>query len=89
MISILCYGAQQPWESSFAQGKKDEAISHYKIAIKLKPDYAEGHNNLGNALFTVGKTEEAISHYKIVIKLKPDYAEVNNNLKKVLNQSEK
>ena len=34
----------------FAQGKKDEAISHYKIAIKLKPDYAEGHNNLKKVL---------------------------------------
>ena len=33
-----------------AEGKNEEAISHYKMAIKLNPDYAAAHNNLGNAL---------------------------------------
>ena len=33
-----------------AEGKNEEAISHYKMAIKLNPDYALAHNNLGNAL---------------------------------------
>ena len=50
------------------------------MAIKLKPDYALAHNNLGNALFAEGKIEEAISHYKMAIKLKPDYALAHNNL---------
>ena len=50
------------------------------MAIKLKPDYAEAHNNLGNALFAKRKIEEAISHYKMAIKFKPDYANAHNNL---------
>jgi len=57
-----------------AEGKNEEAISHYKMAIKIKPDYANAHYNLGIALVAEGKNEEAISHYKMAIKLNPDYA---------------
>jgi tetratricopeptide (TPR) repeat protein len=31
-------------------GKTQEAIIFYEKAIKLKPDYAEAYNNLGNIL---------------------------------------
>ena len=31
----------------FAKQKNEEAISHYKMAIKIKPDYADAHYNLG------------------------------------------
>ena len=34
-----------------AEGKNEEAISHYKMAIKIKPDYADAYNNLGAVLF--------------------------------------
>jgi len=34
----------------FAERKIEEAISHYKMAIKIKPDYAAAHNNLETAL---------------------------------------
>ena len=62
------------------EGRISEAISHYKIAIKLNPDYAAAYNNLGNALFGEGKIEEAISHYKMAIGLKSDYAAAHYNL---------
>ena len=61
-------------EALLAGGKTGEAISHFKTAIRLKPDHAKAHNNLGGALFTEGKTEEAITHYKTAIRLIPDYA---------------
>jgi len=63
-----------------AEGKTEEAISHYKMAIKLNPDYAEAYSNLGVVLFAERKIEEAISHYKMAIKLKPDYALAHNTL---------
>jgi len=63
-----------------AEGKNEEAISHYKMAIKIKPDFADAYNNLGNALLNKGRTSEAISHYKMAIKLNPDFAEAHNNL---------
>jgi len=62
------------------KGRISEAISHYKMAIKINPDYALAHNNLGNALSAERKNEEAISHYKIAIKLKPDFALAHYNL---------
>ena len=46
----------------------------------LKPDYAEAHNNLGNALKDQGKLDEAVACYRRALELKPDYAEAHNNL---------
>src|SRR5689334_1888757 len=31
------------------QGKLDSAVAQYHRALALKPDFAEAHNNLGNA----------------------------------------
>ncbi|MFQ5662741.1 MAG: tetratricopeptide repeat protein [Terriglobia bacterium] len=42
----------------YDQGNFDGAIAAYKKAIKLKPDFPEAHNNLGNAL--VEKFDEFI-----------------------------
>jgi len=70
------------------EGKNSEAISHYKMAIKVKPDYADAYNNLGAALFAKQKNEEAISHYKMAIKIKPDFADAYNNLGVVLFHAE-
>jgi len=63
-----------------AERKIEEAISHYKMAIKLEPDYAIAHNNLGIALFHAKMIEGAISHYKMAIKLNPDFAKAYSDL---------
>jgi len=63
-----------------AERKNEEAISHYKMAIKIKPGYAEAYTNLGAVLFAEGKIEEAISHYKMTIKLKPNLTKAYYNL---------
>ena len=38
-----------------AQGKLDEAVAEYREAIRLKPDDASAHFNLGNALKLPGE----------------------------------
>ena len=58
----------------------DEAIVHYQKALQIKPDYAEAHNNLGNALLQKGRVDEAITHYQKALQIKPDSPEVLNNL---------
>jgi len=63
-----------------AEGNNEEAISHYKMAIKIKPYLTTAHYNLGIALVAKGNNEEAISHYKMAIGFKPDYALPHNNL---------
>ena len=62
------------------RGQVDEAIAHYRKALEIKPDYAEAHNNLGNALAGRGQVDEAIAHYRKALEIKPDYAEAHYNL---------
>jgi tetratricopeptide (TPR) repeat protein len=64
----------------FAEQKNEEAISHFKMAIKLRPIHTKAHNNLGIALRAEQKKEEAISHYKMAIKLNPNYTKAHYNL---------
>ena len=61
-------------------GKLDEAIEAYKKAITIKPDYAEAHYNMGNALKEQGKLNEALEAYNKIISIKPDYAAAHNNM---------
>jgi tetratricopeptide (TPR) repeat protein len=72
-----------------AERKFEEAISHFKTAIRLNPNRAGVHANLGNALSAERKFEEAISHFKTAIKLKPDFAGAYTNLGNVLSAERK
>jgi len=69
-----------------AEGKNEEAISHYKMAIKIKPDYADAYNNLGAVLFHAKMTEEAIDYYKEAIRIRPGFAAAQKNLGSALVQ---
>jgi len=71
-----------------AERKIEEAISHYKMAIKIKPDYAYAYNNLGIALFNGKMTEEAIDYFKEAIRIRPGFAAAQKNLETVLLRSE-
>jgi Flp pilus assembly protein TadD len=70
----------------FRQARFQEAISHYRRVLQLKPDSPEVHNNLGVALAHQGKFEEAISHFTRALQLKPDYVEAQRNLTGVSQQ---
>jgi tetratricopeptide (TPR) repeat protein len=50
------------------------------MAIEIKPDFAEAHNNLGNILKNLGKIDAAEASYRRAIELKPDFAEAHNNI---------
>jgi Flp pilus assembly protein TadD len=73
----------------FAEQMNEEAISHYRIAIELKPTHTKAYYNLGIALFAERKNEEAISHYKMAIKLNPNYTNAHYNLGVVLSYEKK
>jgi tetratricopeptide (TPR) repeat protein len=60
------------------RGQTDEAIRNYREALRLRPSYADAHNNLGIALCKKGQIDEAISHYQEAIRLKPNYVAHNN-----------
>ena len=58
----------------------DKAIINYNKSIEINPDYAEGHNNLGSALYKLGKLSESIDSYRRAIKINPNFTEAYNNL---------
>ena len=61
-------------------GQLEEAIGIYRRAAAIAPDYAEIHNNLGNALRSAGQTTDAVASLRRAAKLKPDVATVHTNL---------
>jgi len=63
------------------QGKLDQAIAHFSEALRVLPNYAEAHNNLGVALGQQGKFDEAAKHFSEAVRVKPDYTDAQNNLK--------
>lgn len=61
-------------------GRADEAIPHYREAIRIRPDYAEAHYNLGVDMARKGKIGEAVAHYRRALEIWPDYPYAHNNL---------
>jgi hypothetical protein len=48
--------------------------------VRLRPDYAEAHNNLGVALMELGELQAAMTADKEATRLDPSYAEAHNSL---------
>ncbi len=62
-------------------GSLPESMVHYREAIRLKPDYSDAHNNLGNALSkTPGRSDEAIAAFEQALRLEPDMPQAHANL---------
>ena len=51
-----------------------------RTGLKIQPDNAQAHNNVGLAYGKSGKHREAIKAFKEAILIKPDYAEAHYNL---------
>ena len=61
------------------QGRLEEAEASYRQAIKLKPNLAQAHNNLGIIMKELGRLEEAFSAFIQAINLKPDFTDAYAN----------
>ena len=59
-------------------------MAEFRAALKLQPDDALAHYNLGNALMDQGKRAEAMAAFRAALKFQPDLAEAHNNLGRVL-----
>lgn len=62
------------------QGRMDDAIDHFKAAIRLKPDLVRAHSNLGMALAKRGDLRGAAESFSKVVELEPDSFKVRFNL---------
>jgi tetratricopeptide (TPR) repeat protein len=61
-------------------GKQKEAIESFKQAIRINPDDALAHYNLGGDYYDSGKHEEAIESYKQALRIDPGFAQAHYNL---------
>ena len=60
------------------------AIKEYQAVIRLDPQSASAHNNLGLTLRAVGQLDAAKKHYESALRLESTSAETHNNLGVVL-----
>ena len=58
----------------------DVAVTRFKQALALKPDYTEVHYNLGVTFRELGHTEEAIKSYKNALNIKNEYPNAHYNI---------
>ena len=69
-------------------GQLDVAVTNYNEAIKIKPDYAKAHFNLGGSLHELGQLKAAVKSYEKTLEIEPGYAEAHNNLGNVYKELE-
>jgi tetratricopeptide (TPR) repeat protein len=61
------------------EGKIEQAILHYNVALRLAPNYPEANIRLANALSKKGAINQAIVHYKKALQHKTDCHKVRYN----------
>ena len=62
----------------------EEAIQHYREALRIDPVYALAHNNLAYALVNRGEVEEAVEHYRRALATDPRLAQAHFGLGRIL-----
>jgi tetratricopeptide (TPR) repeat protein len=63
------------------QGKIQEAIEHYSLALRLNADNPEAHFNMAVALAKLNKRTEAADHFREVLRLNPSNSEARAQLR--------
>jgi len=66
-----------------ALDQRPQAEAHLREAIRLNPNLAPAHFQLGNVLEDSGRTDEAITEFKAAARLDADYAEPHYALARI------
>jgi tetratricopeptide (TPR) repeat protein len=72
-----------------SKDRLDEAITHFRQALQIRPGYYQALNNLGNAFYLKDNLEQAVFHYRQALNLGPNYPDAYCNLGNVLLRQEK
>ena len=67
-----------------AQHRNDEALRHFREALRLRPDHDSARGNLGFLLYERGQIGPALKELELAVKLNPLNAAVHHNLGVVL-----
>ncbi|MBD2452520.1 tetratricopeptide repeat protein [Nostoc sp. FACHB-87] len=57
----------------FELQRYQDALSAYKQAVEIRPDYAQGWNGQGKTLFKLKQYDAALAAYEKAIQIQPDY----------------
>jgi len=71
------------------QYQRQEALAHCREAVRLRPNFPEAQNNLGNVLRELGRLAEAKACYAETLRLNPDLAITYNNVGQALQEESK
>jgi Flp pilus assembly protein TadD len=64
-------------------GRTDEAVTQFREAVRLDPDFPDAHYNLGMLLLALDQPNEATTQLREVLRLKPDDAQVKEVLRRI------
>ena len=62
------------------QGRYEEAVAAYRVAIQRRPDYFKAHSSLGASLYQLGRYKESEKHLRRAIALNPQTGIAHSNL---------
>jgi predicted O-linked N-acetylglucosamine transferase (SPINDLY family) len=71
------------------EGNYEESVASYQKALRLRPDSAAAHNNLGNVFARQGKFTEAGDCFQQALRLDPAHVESHVNLGNVRRAQDK
>ncbi len=63
-----------------SRGGVDEAMTQFKRALQINPDYVFAYVNLGSASAARGRVDEVVTYLRKAAEIRPDLAEIRNNL---------
>jgi Flp pilus assembly protein TadD len=61
-----------------------EAADHFRAALRVMPNSAGAHSDLGIALASMGQLGQAIDQFKQAVGLEPEFDEARRNLASAL-----
>ena len=73
-------------EALYEQGRLDEAIGHYEIALRDDPRLATAHVALGVALLETGHATESLAQLEQALAIDPNHADAHYNIGNTLLQ---
>jgi tetratricopeptide (TPR) repeat protein len=75
--SVLQYNTAQVYAM---MGEFEAALTHFRHAISMDPNYSEYYNEMGNIFQRQERFDEALAAYVTAVRLSPPYPEVHFNM---------
>jgi len=71
----------------YREGRMDEALAHFQMALKIDPNHMDAQDNYGVVLGQMGQLNEAMVQLQKTVQVFPNFAKAHSNLGIALFQS--